>query len=83
MSLHRWGIAGLLAWIVLAFGTWTRENFLLLLVLLAAIGGGAAWALARRDADERCAQAGNAEGDMSLNLLATETASTSSRRVAM
>ena len=35
----------LLAWIVLAFGTWTRENFLLLLVLLAAAGAGVGWAL--------------------------------------
>lgn len=35
----------LLAWVVLAFGTWTRENFWLLLVLAAAAGGGAAWVL--------------------------------------
>ncbi|MBP9696366.1 MAG: type II secretion system F family protein, partial [Thermomonas sp.] len=35
----------LLAWVVLAFGTWTRENFWLLLLLLAAAGAGAAWAL--------------------------------------
>lgn len=32
----------LLAWVVLAFGTWTRENFWLLLVLVAAAGGGVA-----------------------------------------
>ncbi len=34
----------LLAWIVLAFGTWTRENFWLLLVMIAGVAGGVAWA---------------------------------------
>jgi general secretion pathway protein F len=43
----------LLAWIVLAFGTWTRENFPLLLVLLVAIGGGAAWALRKPELRSR------------------------------
>lgn len=35
----------LLAWLVLAVGTWTREHFLLLLVLLIAAASGVAWAL--------------------------------------
>lgn len=35
----------LLAWLVLHVGTWTRENFWLLALLLAAGGAGAAWAL--------------------------------------
>ena len=43
----------LLAWIVLAFGTWTRENFPLLLVLLAAVGGSAAWALRKPELRSR------------------------------
>ena len=34
----------LLAWIVLAFGTWTRENFWLLLLIVAAAGTGITWA---------------------------------------
>lgn len=35
----------LLAWLVLAVGTWTRTHFLWLLVLLGMAGAGAAWAL--------------------------------------
>ncbi len=34
----------MLAWIVLAFGTWTREHFWLLLMIVAAAGAGIAWA---------------------------------------
>ncbi len=34
----------LLAWVVLAFGTWTRENFWLLLLIVAGLGAGATWA---------------------------------------
>jgi general secretion pathway protein F len=34
-----------LAWAVLALGTWSREQFWLLALLLVAAGGGAAWAL--------------------------------------
>ena len=35
----------LLAWLVLAVGTWTRENFWLLLVVVAVLGIAAVWAL--------------------------------------
>ena len=35
----------LLAWVVLAFGTWTREHFWLLVLLVAAAAAAAAWAL--------------------------------------
>jgi general secretion pathway protein F len=35
----------LLAWVVLAFGTWTREHFWLLMLMVAAAGAGIAWAV--------------------------------------
>ena len=42
-----------LAWMVLSFGTWTRENFWLLLVALAAVVAGAAWALRQAELRSR------------------------------
>ena len=46
-----------LAWVVLAFGTWSRENFLVLLMLAATAGAAAAWALRNPDLRARALDA--------------------------
>lgn len=46
-----------LAWVVLAFGTWSRENFLVMLMLAAAAGAAAAWALRNPDLRARALDA--------------------------
>ncbi len=47
----------LLAWIVLAFGTWTRENFWLLMLIVAAAAAGGTWAVRKPELRARAMDA--------------------------
>jgi len=47
----------LLAWIVLAFGTWTRENFWLLMLIVAATAAGGTWAVRKPELRARALDA--------------------------